>query len=190
MAWLRQTFADALTESTIHPREFQVSNFLNFARGESPSARVRMRPAAGPVRRPRPTGRCWQRADGTSAARFRRRWANRINESGSTAADSDELLATVTTTSKASPQASVRGTTQGQAQQGTCDVRIELRPVPNAKDPRRKRLSESEPRGLTAPASAGRWTWARTARGSTRQAAPLARHMRHSHRAGPRLRCE
>jgi hypothetical protein len=45
------------------------------------------RPAAGPCRRPGPTGRCRHRAHGTSAADCRRRFAHRSSQSGSTAAD-------------------------------------------------------------------------------------------------------
>ena len=43
------------------------------------------RPAAGPSRRPRPTGRCRHRAHGTPAARCRRRFAHRSGHSRSTA---------------------------------------------------------------------------------------------------------
>jgi hypothetical protein len=68
--------------------------------------------------------------------------------------------------------------------QGTCGLLIGLRPVPNANDPRRKRLSDRQRRGLTA--LAGGWTWARATRGSTRQALPHARHMRLAHRTAAR----
>jgi hypothetical protein len=68
--------------------------------------------------------------------------------------------------------------------QGTCGLLIGLRPVPNANDPRRKRLSDRQPRGLTA--LAGKWTWARPTRGSTRQALPHTRHMWLAHRAASR----
>jgi hypothetical protein len=43
------------------------------------------RPAAGPSRRPRPTGRCRHSAHGTPAARCRRRFAHRSGHSRSTA---------------------------------------------------------------------------------------------------------
>ena len=43
------------------------------------------RPAAGPSRRPRPTGRCRHRAHGTPAAHCRRRFAHRSGHSRSTA---------------------------------------------------------------------------------------------------------
>ena len=43
------------------------------------------RPAAGPSRRPRPTGRCRHRAHGTPAAHCRRRFAPRSGHSRSTA---------------------------------------------------------------------------------------------------------
>jgi len=61
--------------------------------------------------------------------------------------------------------------------QGTCGLLIGPRPGPNASDPRRKRLSDRQPRGLLP--LAGGWTWARTARGS-----PVGRPARRFHTQG------
>ena len=56
--------------------------------------------------------------------------------------------------------------------QGTREFLLRLRRIPNANDPRRKRPTDPGPRGLRLLALAGEWTWARTTRGSTRQALP------------------
>ena len=63
------------------------ATYLQFHRSKSVKPLEYPRPAAGPCRRPGPTGRCRHRAHGTSAADCRRRFAHRSSQSGCTAAD-------------------------------------------------------------------------------------------------------